>query len=321
MTAAGSRRSVFVVPGYEHHRFKRIAVGVDGGEEGRDAIALGAALAAATGAGLSLIGVHPSTWFPVPGATDRATLRAQALDTLHRERDLMAPRALVEAVADTSVPRALLHCAQRWHADILVLGSASCAPDGRVAISTHGRQLLHDLPFALAVAPRGLQLAPIRLDRIGAGYDGGPEARAALEFAGKIGRATGATLVVTSVIDNRIPALGLVEWIAPDAWQQIWDERRGAARAAAEHAVSPLRLEAEITATVGDPGAELRELTERVDLMVVGSRRWGRLARMVVGGVGETLVADAGCPILIVPRPPSNAPGHAPDSMRLPAPV
>jgi nucleotide-binding universal stress UspA family protein len=310
-----------VVSGYEQHRFKRIAVGVDGSAEGRDAIALGAALAAATGAGLSLIGVHPSSWFPVPGATDRATLHAQALDTLHRERDLLAPRALVEAVADTSVARALLHSAQRWHADILVLGSASSAPDGRTAISTHGRQLLHDLPFALALAPRGLHLAPVRLEHIGAGYDGGPEARAALEFAGKIGRATGATLAVASVIDNRIPALSLVQWTARDAWQQIWDGRREAAQAAAEQAVSPLCLNAEVTATVGDPGVELRDLTERIDLMVVGSRRWGRLARMVVGGVGETLVADAACPVLIVPRPPANEPGHAHDSTRAQAPV
>jgi nucleotide-binding universal stress UspA family protein len=310
-----------VVSAYEQHRFKRIAVGVDGGAEGRDAIALGAALAAATGAGVSLIGVHPSSWFPVPGATDRATLRTQALDTLHRERDLLAPRALVEAVADTSVARALLHSAQRWHADILVLGSTSRAPDGRTAISTHGRQLLHDLPFALALAPRGLHLAPVRIEHIGAGYDGGPEARAALEFAGKIGRATGATLAVASVIDNRIPALSLVQWIAPDSWQQIWDGRRDLAQAAAEQAVSPLRLDAEVTATVGNPGAELRDLTEHIDLMVVGSRRWGRLARMVVGGVGETLVADAACAVLIVPRPAANEPGPAHDSTRVHAPA
>jgi nucleotide-binding universal stress UspA family protein len=310
-----------VVSGFEHHRFRRIAVGVDGSAEGRDAIALGVALAAATGAGISLIGVHPSSWFPVPGDTDRATLRAQALDTLHRERDLLAPRAHVEAVADTSVARALLHCAQRWHADILVLGSTASAPEGRTAISTHDRQLLHDLPFALALAPRGVHAGPIALKRIGAGYDGGPEARAALEFAGRLGRASDATLAVASVVDNRIPALGLVEWIAPDAWQRIWDDRRGAAQAAAEQAVAPLRLSAEIATTVGDPGAELRTFTERVDLIVVGSRRWGRLARMVVGGVGETLVADAACPVLIVPRPAANEPGHARDPWRARAPA
>ncbi|MGZ4274697.1 MAG: universal stress protein [Solirubrobacteraceae bacterium] len=307
--------------GFEHHRFKRIAIGVDGSAEGRDAIALGAALAAATGAGISLIGVHPSSWFPVPGDTDRATLRAQAMDTLHRERDLLAPRAHVEAVADTSVARALLHCAQRWHADILVLGSTASAPEGRAAISTHGRQLLHDLPFALALAPRGIHAAPIALRRIGTGYDGGPEARAALEFASRLGRATEATLALARVVDNRIPALGLVEWIAPDAWRQIWEGRRGAAQAAAEQAVAPLRLSTEISTTVGDPGAELRRFTESVDLMVVGSRRWGRLARMVVGGVGETLVADAGCPVLIVPRPTANEPGHAKDPSRAQAPA
>ena len=29
----------------------------------------------------------------------------------------------------------------------------------------------------------------------------------------------------------------------------------------------------------------------------------GLVARMVTGGVGETLVADAGCAVVIVPRP------------------
>ena len=129
------------------------------------------------------------------------------------------------------------------------------------------------------------------------------------------------TLAVASVVDNRIPALGLVEWIAPDAWQRIWEDRRGAAQAAAEQAVAPLRLSAEIATTVGDPGAELRAFTERVDLIVVGSRRWGRLARMVVGGVGETLVADAACPVLIVPRPAANEPGHARGPSRARAPA
>jgi nucleotide-binding universal stress UspA family protein len=54
---------------------------------------------------------------------------------------------------------------------------------------------------------------------------------------------------------------------------------------------------------VGDAGYELRALSKTVDLLVVGSRRWGPVARLVSGAVGETLVADANCSILIVRRP------------------
>jgi nucleotide-binding universal stress UspA family protein len=43
--------------------------------------------------------------------------------------------------------------------------------------------------------------------------------------------------------------------------------------------------------------------SKAIHLVVVGSRRWGPVARLVSGGVGETLVTDASCSILIVPRP------------------
>lgn len=86
----------------------------------------------------------------------------------------------------------------------------------------------------------------------------------------------------------------------------MWEGSRRAALAEAEDAVSALGVPAEVSATVGDPGYELRALTETVDLVVVGSRRWGPLARLVNGGVGETLVADASSSVLIVPRPRST---------------
>jgi nucleotide-binding universal stress UspA family protein len=56
-------------------------------------------------------------------------------------------------------------------------------------------------------------------------------------------------------------------------------------------------------AVVGDPGRTLRNPSEIVDLIVVGLRRWGTVARLLLGSVSETLVADAGCSVLIVPRP------------------
>ena len=57
--------------------FEHIAVGCDGSAGGRDAVALGAAIASATGGRLSLVGVFPPSFLPVEGVTDRRTLRAQ----------------------------------------------------------------------------------------------------------------------------------------------------------------------------------------------------------------------------------------------------
>jgi len=54
----------------------------------------------------------------------------------------------------------------------------------------------------------------------------------------------------------------------------------------------------------GRPASALLELSRGVDLLVIGSRRWGMVARLVLGSTGEALLHDAECPVLVVPRPP-----------------
>ena len=54
----------------------------------------------------------------------------------------------------------------------------------------------------------------------------------------------------------------------------------------------------------GRPADWLLDLCEHVDLIVIGSRRWGAVARVMLGSTGEALMHDATCPVLVVPRPP-----------------
>jgi nucleotide-binding universal stress UspA family protein len=53
----------------------------------------------------------------------------------------------------------------------------------------------------------------------------------------------------------------------------------------------------------GRPAEALLALSREVDLLVIGSRRWGPMARVLLGGTGETLLHGAHCPMLVVPRP------------------
>jgi nucleotide-binding universal stress UspA family protein len=53
----------------------------------------------------------------------------------------------------------------------------------------------------------------------------------------------------------------------------------------------------------GRPADALMELCERVDLLVIGSRRWGGAARVLLGRTGEALMHDASAAVLVVPRP------------------
>jgi nucleotide-binding universal stress UspA family protein len=108
----------------------------------------------------------------------------------------------------------------------------------------------------------------------------------------------------------------VAEW----SHEHMWVGARQKALAEAQAAASGLAVPAEVSATIGDPGYEMRAFSEALDLLVVGSRRWGPVARIVTGGVGETLVADAACSVLIVPRPaPARGAGGVGRGARRPA--
>ena len=59
-------------------------------------------------------------------------------------------------------------------------------------------------------------------------------------------------------------------------------------------------VEAEFT--VGDPAHILTEASEQLDLLVVGSRGYGPMHAVMVGGVAGRLVREAACPVIVVPR-------------------
>lgn len=288
--------------------FEHIVVGCDGSPGGRDAVALGAAVASAMGGRLSLVGVFPPSFLPVEGVSDRKTLRAQATRTLRAERDLLAPGAFVHTVADMSSARALRHFAERHNADLVIVGSSHAAAPGHVAIGRMGRQLLYDAPFSLAVAACGLHEHDARLRTVGIGYDGGPEAEAALTLAASLAGAAEARLLVRRVVEDRVPVLSGKAWIALAdlSHEDMWEQARHRQLAEAQAATARLDLPAEVSATVGDPGYEMRAFSKALDLVVVGSRRWGPVARLVTGAVGETLVAGAACSVLIVARPATS---------------
>lgn len=284
---------------------KRVVVGADGTDGGRDAIALGAALAAATGAEVTLVGVHSTSLFPIPEMSDRRTLRRHAQHALRHDREKFAPGAAIHIAVDYSVPRGLRHYAQRTRADVVVVGSSAHAETGHVSIGRTGRQLLEGAPFAVAVAPHGLHEDRVSIRKIGIGLDSGEESLAALDLAADLAGAAGAELRVLSVVEDHVPALSS-GWIASNRKHDL-KELKATALTEAKAVITPLAVKSKVTAEIGDPGHALRALSGSVDLVIVGSRRWGPLARLVSGGVGETLVADAGCAVMIVPRPTRSA--------------
>jgi nucleotide-binding universal stress UspA family protein len=137
---------------------------------------------------------------------------------------------------DWSVPRALERVVEREHRDLLVVGSSRRAPEGRLRIGNRTRQLLGDARCALAVAPRGLGARGQQsLARIGVGYDGAPESRDALSWAGALAVVAGARLRVRAVVEDRLPAVG---WSQGEAVVAMWEQ-------GVEPAMASLRMDAQ----------------------------------------------------------------------------
>jgi nucleotide-binding universal stress UspA family protein len=56
---------------------------------------------------------------------------------------------------------------------------------------------------------------------------------------------------------------------------------------------------------------ELADLSAHVDLLVVGSRGWGPVRRILVGSTAAHLMREAHCPVIVLPRgAATGAPGE-----------
>jgi nucleotide-binding universal stress UspA family protein len=283
-----------------------VAAGTDGYPEGRDAAALAALIAHATGGEVMLVAIQAYALVVMPKGSGWKEEREEAMAMLRDVRDAVAPDARVVVETDYSASRALERVVRREHRDLLVLGSSRRTTDGRVRMGGTVRQLIGDAVCAVAVAPRGYtQHRPQRLTTIGVGYDAGPEADEALRHAGRLAVSAGATLRVQAVVEDRKPAVSREPGARrrPRLRGEALEQEVATLRGETERAVAATGADAEVDVRGGSAARVLQDLSDEVDLLVIGSRRWGRAARVLLGGTGESLMHGARCPVMVVPRP------------------
>ncbi|HST40876.1 MAG TPA: universal stress protein [Conexibacter sp.] len=288
---------------------KLIVTGVDGGEGGKDAAALAVALAAGDDAEVLLTGVWPETVLPLPLLMGPQTRPLEEIERmLLATRADIAPRGITRPLSDLSPARALRRTAREEHAGLIAFGSAASAAPGHARAGRVARQVLHDAPCAVAIAASGVHGGPVALRRIVVGIDGGAESEAALTCARELAGALGAHLHVLAVLDDKLPlTFGPA---LPQLQLLTWEEVVERQRERADRLIERVRQLEHVTTAelrVGDPDAELALAAGDADLVVVGSRRWGPLSRVVIGSVAERLMRDAPCSLLLVPRPAQEA--------------
>jgi nucleotide-binding universal stress UspA family protein len=282
--------------------FATIIVGTDGRQGGRDALALADRLRSVAGGELVAVQAYPYELFVSRGANADfdAVMRDDVRTALEDELDRMGISAETVVAADSSPARALHRVADERGAGLIVVGSAHHGRLGRVLAGDAAAGTLHASPCPVVVAPAGYAARADELVAVGAGFDGSPESRAAVDFAHDLATSAGVPLRVLSVLEPS------VSWASYPSSLHDWTGEIDAVRATAEAHID------ELVAELGDgvsgeilEGDAVRELIyagHELSLLVCGSRSYGPLRRLLLGSTSGRLVREAPFPVLVLPR-------------------
>jgi nucleotide-binding universal stress UspA family protein len=288
----------------------RIMVGYDGSAHARDALRLARVISRVTGASITLAGVvrwDPPTLSPVPapelaGAYERQEEEAQA----ELERVAREVGAEAQAGPGPTAARGLYALADDLEPELVIVGSSHRGRVGQVLAGNVALGLLTGLSRPLAVAPAGYAVGSRRLETIGVGFDGSPESKAALRTAGDLARDANARVRLIGVAAEAgeiAPYPWAFNWVGMVGKELVEEVRRKLEDAAAG---LPPGVESSVEVYTGTAAGSLLDQTEQLDLLVVGSRGYGPVRRVLLGSVSSQLVRSAACPVLVVPRPASD---------------
>jgi nucleotide-binding universal stress UspA family protein len=280
---------------------KPIVVGIDPLAPAREPFTLGAALARISGAPLIIAGsfLHD----PLSDGVSSGLIESDLRENAARELEKLVGDSDAEIVVagGRSASHVLHDLAVERDAGLIVVGSSCRGRFGRVAPGTTAERLLHGSACPVAVAPSGIP-EDWTVQKVGVGFIGMDEGRTALAAAASFARAAGASLEAATAVAPR-------EW-SRSAVVEPYQERagreaaKGAAKQALQSALDALGMtpapHGEVV--VGEPVDVLVDLSGRVDLVVCGSRGYGPIQSVLLGGVSHGLLRDSHAPVIVVPR-------------------
>jgi nucleotide-binding universal stress UspA family protein len=277
-----------------------IIVGVDPARHDPEATVLAALVARATGAPVLAVaaydGVHRL-------GADESEPRGAALAHLSGIEPAFHGLPLeTAAISGPSAARVLHDVAAERGAGLLVVGSTHHGIGGRLAIGSTADRLLHGAACPIAVAPLGFAERMRGIDRVGVAFMDSEEGYEALRAAAALAVACDADLhAATAVEPIAWSATSLVQPYDVSAHLTHLCERAETTLQRALDRLEPaVRSHCEVI--VNTPVIALDEFSTRVDLLVCGSRGYGALGSVLLGGVSRRLVHRAACPVLVVPR-------------------
>ena len=278
-----------------------VLIGVDATARSEDAIAFARALWPATTKDFVVATVVQGPAPPGSPAHDEAHATTGGMSGLLV--GVAAERIRTGVVESRSPAQGLHELAAAESAALIVVGSTHTGLLGRVRPGSTGERLLSGAPCAVAVAPYGYRTRhDLALRRIGVAYDGSAESRLALEAGIAAARTLRSRLQVITVIPS--DAYGAPALMVGPGWVVAQPDIEREIRKDLDETVAavPSDIAVEGVVLTGRPWRELASRSSELDLLFVGSRGYGPLQAVVLGGTNGPLMREAHCPVIALTR-------------------
>ena len=288
-----------------------VVAGYQGGQEGQDALAFARRWAATGGDQLLVVTVHPGAAPPGVQRVDAewaAYERSEVSRLQDEARALVPGNATLRAVESASAAHGLHDLLERSTSStpLLVLGSRRGRELRRTFPGSTAERMLQGSSWPVAIVPWryadsvGLTAPDDPLRRLTVAYVATPDGEVALDHAVAMAAHLSAELRLLSILPPTevVPSVGEPRRFAEG---QREDYQRSLDAAAARAADTGVSVTAELRE--GPVVEALAEVgPDQADVLVCGSRSYGPIRRVLVGGVSSRVVRHARVPVVVVPR-------------------
>ena len=283
-----------------------LVIGYDGAPGGADALALGLSWARQLDVHALVVTVYPG---PAPIGAGRVDAewvadRRREAERLLEQARTTSPATSVEfrAIGSGSVSHGLHDAAEELGASLIVFGSET---EPRLVSTSTGERVIAGAPCPVAMPPRGWSERPSQdLGRILVAFVPTPDGREALRIAATFARRIGARLHVVTVVAG--PAEVMSYRIGEDVDRMYVSTAKETFEHSIEQAISELALEVKASGEVVVEDHPVETLASMAnssfDALFIGSRGYGPIRRVLLGGVASRLVRALDIPAVIVPR-------------------
>ena len=234
-------------------------------------------------------------------------LKQYAERTISEARETIGGSVQAEFVTRPapSATDGLIATATEIDASLVVLGSARHGPLGRFTVGSVTNEMLHSAPVPVVLTPRGHRpTSDARLRRVTCAFAGSTRSRTAFDAAVQLARRHHVPLRLTTLVvrDRQM----YPSEVGYDAERLVEEQWRSEAAGAQQKALS--RIPDDVAVENGVVGGRDWEDAldslgwEEGEVLVVGSSRLGRVARLFLGSNSTKIVRSSPVPGLVIPR-------------------